>query len=304
MSESTTSTIIKYLGGTDQRGEFFFFYFFIFLSFFIIGTCKALSKVDTDIKECDIKECDIEERDSDGHTALMRAAINGSQELATLLLDSGADINAMDEKHKVNILIMTVAANNLDVFKILLKRGVNLHVTNRKNQNFLHLIAGHGETDMCKVLLESVSSIDLELLLTTQDNYGYTPLHHAAGLGYLGICQLFVKADANINAICFDNGTPLHYAAMQCHFDICKLLVEAGADINATDNDNNTPLHLAGSKGSQDIFNYLIEKGADISIENDDGKLPKITSKKSCADELEYLEFINRLIMMEKSKYA
>lgn len=255
-----------------------------------VGICEALLDAGADV----------EKRDHNGHTALMCAAMNGSTELVTLLLNYGANPNAIEEKTKATSMFYAIAFDEFEAFKILLKRGADLHMTLRKKENCFHLIAAKGNVEMCKALIEFVSPTGLQFLLTSQDKSGNTPLHLAASKGCLEICKLLIDAGADVDATDGQQLTPLHDAAMRGHLAICKLLVENDADIDVTDRDNDTPLHLAGSKGHQDIFDYLIEKEADTKIENDDGELAKVKPKLN-SDALKYLGIMSAL-MKEMSK--
>ena len=55
------------------------------------------------------------------------------------------------------------------------------------------------------------------------------------------------------------NNTPLHYAAGYGWLEIVKYLVEAGADPNAVNSWNNTPVSIAFLKGHFGIASYLLK---------------------------------------------
>jgi ankyrin repeat protein len=98
----------------------------------------------------------------EGWTALHLAA---SAEIATMLLDAGADINARN-RHKVfgpgnSPLSAATYQQRLDVVRLLIERGADV------NQG---------------------------------DNAGFTPLHLAAANGYLEIARRLLDAGADANA--------------------------------------------------------------------------------------------------------
>ena len=71
------------------------------------------------------------------------------------------------------------------------------------------------------------------------------PLHMAARLNSVRVCQLLLSAGADINAASKDGSTPLHEAAEQAHEDVIKLLVAHGAACMAEDRFHRTPLSVA-----------------------------------------------------------
>jgi ankyrin repeat protein len=58
---------------------------------------------------------------------LHRAAEHGRVEIMTMLLDAGADINAVDENHRTACHI-AILNNQFDALKLLVERGANLGV--------------------------------------------------------------------------------------------------------------------------------------------------------------------------------
>jgi len=104
---------------------------------------------------------------------------------------------------------------------------------------------------------------------------GWTPLHYAAELGHIRICQLLIQAGADIRIKSNTYGqTALHLAVEFGHLECCKYLIQAGADIHAKNEDGSTPLHLAVEGPSTDICLHLIEAGADVNARDEAGQKP------------------------------
>ena len=60
---------------------------------------------------------------------------------------------------------------------------------------------------------------------------GQTPLHIAAGEGSAEICKLLIDAGADVEAeFDFDGSRPLSIAVWRGHEEVCKLLIDHGAD--------------------------------------------------------------------------
>lgn len=65
-------------------------------------------------------------------------------------------------------------------------------------------------------------------------NYGSTALHLAAGLGNVEICKILLDYGTQVDARNFYGATPLVWAAKNNHTDVCDLLLKHGAFVDAT----------------------------------------------------------------------
>ena len=92
-----------------------------------------------------------------------------------------------------------------------------------------------------------------------------TLLHKAAEIGDLGICQVLIKYEAEVNKQDARKQTPLWFAAKEGHGDICNVLIQNGAFVDAKDNAEETPLWIAAIKGHENVCKMLIENGASIN---------------------------------------
>jgi ankyrin repeat protein len=102
-----------------------------------------------------------------------------------------------------------------------------------------------------------------------RDDYGKTPLHHAAANGFINMVKSLVNDEADLNA--FDTeynldtlvgGAPLHYAAQNGHLEVVKFLIDSRADIYARDSCGCTLLHYAVNslRDNSEMINFVIKK--------------------------------------------
>jgi len=86
------------------------------------------------------QEADMEIRSHNGSTALSSSIIGNCRRVAGLLLDNGADVNALGPS---NYSYATIAAAqwNDAMLSILYRSGADVFITNKYQQNLLHIIA-------------------------------------------------------------------------------------------------------------------------------------------------------------------
>ena len=78
-----------------------------------------------------------------------------------------------------------------------------------------------------------------------------------------------MAAGTDVNAKHDDWGTtPLHHAAEEGHKEIAELLIAKGADVNAKEGGDHTPLHRAAVGGHEDVAELLIDKGVEVNAKN------------------------------------
>lgn len=91
--------------------------------------------------------------DSDGQGLLHRGAMQGSEEIATLLLEKGLDIDQRDRQHGYTPLQWAVYYNRTQMVEFLLEYGADAHIKNNRGQNALQL-ARDRNNDAIAYLLE------------------------------------------------------------------------------------------------------------------------------------------------------
>jgi ankyrin repeat protein len=105
------------------------------------------------------------------------------------------------------------------------------------------------------------------------DEFGRTPLHHAAALGNVDTVATLLAAGANPCAQDDNGWSPLHFAAQAEAPHIVRELIAAGANLDLRDSFGNTVLLRAvfSSRGNGTIIKMLREAGADPLAENASG---------------------------------
>ena len=164
----------------------------------------------------------------------------------------------------------------------------------------LHLAAGHGKTEVVKLLVccmaglgchtcstatsssrsgtsptskrrRVVGSTAVSSVLASPTSKSYTALHLAAMGGHTATAGALCDRGAGIDAEDDCGDTPLHRAASNGHTATATLLLDRGAAIEAKDNDGDTPLHYAALDGYTATATLLLDRGADPTATDNDG---------------------------------
>ncbi|KAM9723444.1 B-cell lymphoma 3 protein homolog [Menidia menidia] len=104
----------------------------------------------------------LEIRNFEGLSPLHLAVRKGHQDLAKMLLDAGANINAMDIKSGQSPLIHAVESNNADMVHFLIENGCDVNSQSYSGNTALHIACGRGQVDTVRLLLKSGADTSLK----------------------------------------------------------------------------------------------------------------------------------------------
>jgi cytohesin len=155
-----------------------------------------------------------------GRTPLYWAAWTGEMEIAELLIDAGADVNAKNDEGRTPL---DLAIQNSDWSHV-----------RRKRTEIAALLRKHG--GKTGEWLKAGESI-----------------HIAARVGHIEAVKQHLAEGADVNAKGEKGETPLHGAAFTGRMEVVELLIENGTDVNAKDEDGKTPLDHAEAEWEGDV---------------------------------------------------
>ncbi|XP_014906317.1 caskin-2 isoform X4 [Poecilia latipinna] len=215
------------------------------------------------------KRLNINYQDSDGFSALHHAALTGTTELLSLLLDSQAtvdikDINGMRPLH------YAAWQGKPDSVLLLLRGAASVNSPSHDGQIPLHLSAQYGHYEVSEMLLQHQSNPCLK------NKAKKTPLDLACEFGRLKVAQLLLSSNMVSALLEGERGndsldspstTPLHLAARNGHKDVIKLLLKAGIDINRATKAG-TALHEAALYGKTEVVRLLLDAGINVNLRN------------------------------------
>jgi len=203
------------------------------------------------------KGAKIEATTAEGITPLMLAAVDGHKNLVSLLIDKGANIEATTV-YGFTPLMLAALKDHKDLVSFLIEKGANIEATNQQDQTPLMLAAQWGHIDFASLLIEKGAKVEA----TTAQ--GFTPLMLAAQFGHKNFASLLIEKGAKIEATTARGTTPLMLAALKGHKELVSLLIDKGANIEATTAQGFTPLMIAAGNGYKELTSLLIDKGANI----------------------------------------
>ncbi|XP_029359730.1 B-cell lymphoma 3 protein homolog [Echeneis naucrates] len=104
----------------------------------------------------------LESRNYEGLSPLHLAVLRGHKDLARMLLEAGADINAMDIKSGQSPLMHAVESNNADMVHFLIENGCDVNNQSYSGNTALHGACGRGQVDTVRLLLKSGADSSLK----------------------------------------------------------------------------------------------------------------------------------------------
>ena len=177
-------------------------------------------------------------KDNNGDTPLHLAALHGQLEVAQLLLEAGADVNAK---------------NNYGPFT---PDDLSKQISSNNHQDPVVLLSAHG-----------VDQRDMK--------NGYTPLDLAEfSVNHKKLAALLVSKGADVNAQASSGATPLFWAVMRDQKDDAQLLLNHGANVNTADAYGDTILDCALRLQYGSLIPLLLDHGADVNAKDQSDHRP------------------------------
>ena len=170
----------------------------------------------------------------------------GNLEIATALLEAGADPNFQDFDESILLI-----CDDSRILETLLRHGAN-PLTEETKDGFasIHKAAQSGDLQLARLLVESIELDKRSQLLNRMDLLGYTPLMYAVQENKSAMAEYLIRAGSDVNAVSHARiGVPaLHVAVNAKNLSLVELLLKAGADPSLSVGLNETPLALAATQ--------------------------------------------------------
>ena len=173
------------------------------------------------------QDASVDARDEIGRTALTAAAYSNRLNVARLLVEAGADVNAKDETQQSAYLIATSeVGDDPRLLELTLRNGANS--LDSYNGTGLIRAAERGHVRVVERLLQTGIEVN-----------------HVNDLGWTALLEAIILGDGG-----------------RSHTEVVRLLLRAGADVNLADGEGVTPLEHARQRGYEKIVRILQSAGA------------------------------------------
>lgn len=200
-------------------------------------------------------------------TPLMEAALNGSEDVANILLAHDASVECVDAQQRTALHWAQIGngKNAVGVSQLLLdaaKGGPLLEKKDVDGKTALCLACKKGNGDMVELLVTKHKA-----RVNVADVFRKTALHATVEAKdrpeeRLRIARILLKAKANPNTSDYGDRTPLCIACSRGNYELVHLLLEHNADPNRKGPEGQTPLIVATRIKHVDIVLALMKRGA------------------------------------------
>jgi ankyrin repeat protein len=210
---------------------------------------------------------DIDAREEDGETPLHYAAWRSQLEAGRLLIARGTDIEARNNWGRTPLLIVGRETGRADMARLLIEAGAEVDARDRYGQSSLVLAAWRGFAELVDLLLDQGAALP-----TPASNDGRLVTMFAADKGLDRLFGLMVDAGVDVSARNERDGSLLHSASQGGSARIVARLLDEGFDPNERDRYGRTPLHYAAELGREEAAHMLLTRGADIDARSLSGE--------------------------------
>ncbi len=265
---------------------------------------------------------------------LMNSSKGENIQQITELIEAGANINAVTTVQKETPLHIAVRYGHKEVAELLLNKGANVNAVERRKWTPLHTAVKSGKVQVAELLLDRGANVN------AVDNLDMTPLHFALKYNREELVRLLLDRGANVNAVDKKGRTPLSIVASDdYHIGYCDkpmvvrtIIAYAVVHSSITTKPECIVKNIELSKFWDDYQNEMMNvrlSNSNISLyqflrETDENRLAGYFSGREydeirCSDALEYIsefpEHVNTIVsqfdkasdrrdLLDKSKAA
>lgn len=217
-------------------------------------------------------------QDLEGYAPLHLGVIGGQARTVKVLLEAADWRGEIDRKPAVSqnisksgeVLALATKANFVVIVRLLVEAGVDLNYQDDQGETALHVAARFGHTECAKALLDGSDSQRANTELG-ENAFGWTPIFIACVDGHLGVVELLIAAEADLEKTDSSGWTAKEHAALRGHIDIARLLAATTTAPYASDSDSSTanssspPLSVLNSSSPPSSNSSLADRKSNLA---------------------------------------
>jgi ankyrin repeat protein len=159
---------------------------------------------------------------------LIEAIENGNLKAAQSALRNGADVNKVGLSDSFRTPLMIAAAEGKEnLAKLLVEYGADVNAKDLYGDTALMWAVHGGHLNVVEFLVEHGANVNAAATYIT--NAGSTALIYASEKGHVNVVKYLIKHGANINPKKKNGDTALSLAENNGHTEVARILREAGA---------------------------------------------------------------------------
>ncbi len=200
---------------------------------------------------------------------LVESVLKGNSDALILLLERGADPNALSEGG-MTALMFAAESGDLVLVKMLVLNGAYLDLSDAEETTPLLIAVLNNQFEVALFLLEKGADPN------HRDTYQGSALLYAAAINDYKIADLLLYYGASDSIMDKDGNLALMTAVYFGNLETSDVLLQNGLDPDGADKLQNTPLMIAAQQGNLPISQLLLEKGAALERVNKQNYTPLV----------------------------
>ncbi|XP_062570980.1 ankyrin-3-like [Saccostrea cucullata] len=221
-----------------------------------------------------------------GNTVLHLCCLNSQIEMCQYLINNYSNLLRVRDDKGWTVLHSACKGGNEEIVSLLITKGIDIDALTKDSKNALHIASLNGKYQICQYLVNNYKH-----LLKNKDKYGNSVLHCAAMGGDVNVLEMLIKFGSNISTLTNEGETVLHVCGLHEKMKVFTYLIDNFPDLlEVKDKYGFTVLHSVCKGGNTEMIPLLITKGLDIlELTNDTQNVLEIACLRGKYDTCEYL---------------
>lgn len=228
------------------------------------------------------KGADLQALGEYGFTPLHTALVARQREIVKILIERGADVNALDRFGRPPLIWVPWFTDDVESADLLIQKGADVNFVTVEGASAFNTALYSDRRGLIRLFLER--GVRLPEDETTIRDY----LNSCASSGNMELFARLLQAGGNLHFKNRFGGSLLHQAASGGAHEMAEMLIARGLPVDGMDRYGLTPLHIAASKGGKAVVEILMAHDADPDIRSRDGRsaynMADKAGKKETAD--------------------